>query len=174
MGYKVGDEVLVRCKVLGQLESGRYKVTNFGNSSIETATVRAIYPIEEEVISKNMESEGWNFARYIIASENNGGISSEDFYEIFGIVGCSDIIEKMSYQEAKAKIEAWKAAKEIKVGDEVKDCNGKIGVVISKGTSDNVLFSDGSTWNYTERTLEKTGRHIDIIGLLKQIGWDEQ
>lgn len=55
----------------------------------------------------------------------------------------------------------------------VKDCNGKIGVVISKGSSDNVLFSDGSTWNYTERTLEKTGRHIDIAGILKKIGVDD-
>lgn len=176
MGYKVGDEVLVRCKVLEELESGRYKVTNFGNSSIETATVRAIYPIEEEVISKNMESEGWNFARYIIASENNGGISSEDFYEIFGIVGCSDIIEKMSYQEAKAKIEAWKAAKEIKVGDEVDIC-GDRGIVTSFGTDGDtihVLYYDGIVNSYRrDRDMTKTGRHIDIGGLLKQIGGNE-
>lgn len=178
MKYEVGDEVLVKCKVIGDLKYGRYKVTNSSNSKIGCETVRHLFPIFKEIYPVKKEpdmtaEESWDIANRITASTSHGGLNVMELVEIFGTASYGEIFKQNTPSEAKAKIEAWEAEKEIKVGDVVKDCNGKIGVVVSKGTSDNVIFGDGSTWNYTERTLEKTGRHIDIDGLLKQIGGNE-
>ena len=87
---------------------------------------------------------------------------------------------ELTPQEAKAKIEAWEAEKEIKVGDEV--------VVKSDPYNDDCKFFV-THMNYRENEIsgvsgfdgrvfygrkanqyQKTGRHIDIDGILNQIG----
>ena len=176
MGYKVGDEVMVKAVIndicVGEVHP--YEVKAADNPRCGSSA-RVIYVREEDVlpVPDMTAEEAWEIARKIVLLEDEGGIPSKDMVHMFGVKFTREIIKEYSEHEAKARIEAWEAEKEIKVGDVVKDCNGKIGVVISKGISDNVLFNDGSTWNYTDRTLEKTGRHIDIEGLLKQIGGDE-
>ena len=63
---------------------------------------------------------------------------------------------------------------EIKVGDVV-ERDGDIGVVtnIFEDGFSNVLLENGETRVYQLIRLKKTGRHIDIAGILKQIGGDE-
>lgn len=171
MGYKVGDEVLVKAVIndicVGEVHP--YEVKAADNPRCGRSA-RVVYVREEDVlpVPDMTAEEVWEIAKNLFANYSNAELD-----EIFGKGWSFPKLMELTPQEAKAKIEAWEAEKEIKVGDVVKDCNGKIGVVISKGTSDNVLFNDGSTWNYTDRTLEKTGRHIDIEGLLKQIGGAE-
>lgn len=170
MKYKVGDEVLVKAVIndicVGDVHP--YEIKTVDNPMCGSSA-RVIYVREEDVLpAPDMTTEEtWEIAKKILLYLIQGGYNSGELEEIFGR---TEHLWELTPHEAKAKIEAWEAEKEIKVGDVIKDCNGKIGVVISKGTSDNVLFDDGSTWNYTDRTLKKTGRHIDIEGLLKQIG----
>lgn len=161
MNYKVGDEVLVKSKIAGCTSSERCMIK---------VDRTELFVNEEDIIPipEMTAEEAWEIAKNLFAN-----YSKAELDEIFGNGWSFSKLMELTPHEAKAKIEAWEAEKEIKVGDVIKDCNGKIGVVISKGTSDNVLFDDGSTWNYTDRTLKKTGRHIDIEGLLKQIGGAE-
>lgn len=173
MRYKVGDEVIAKVRISEVYEKNNYPYEAVNVSHRNKA--RSIALRESDIIQKPdmTAEEAWEIARKIVLLEDEGGISAKDMVRMFGVKFPRDIVREYSVREVKTRIEAWEAEKDIKVGDVVKDCNGKIGVVISKGISDNVLFNDGSTWNYTDRTLEKTGRHIDIVGLLKQIGGDE-
>lgn len=159
MKYKVGDEVLVKANIINGTR--RYLGVEIEDNRFDVCE-DDIVPVPDMTAE-----EAWEIAKKILLYPVHGGFNATECEEIFGR---TEHLWELTPKEAKAKIDAWKAEKEIKVGDEVKDCNGKIGVVISKGTSDNVLFNDGTTWNYTERTLEKTGRHIDIEVILKQIG----
>ena len=93
--------------------------------------------------------------------------------ELEEIFGRTEHLWELTPQEAKAKIEAWEAAKEIKVGDEVDICGDK-GIVTSFGTDGDrihVLYLDGIVNSYRkDKDIKKTGRHIDIDVVLKQIG----
>ena len=83
---------------------------------------------------------------------------------------------ELTPQEAKSRIEAWETENEIKIGDEVDICGDK-GIVTSFGTDGDrihVLYFDGIVNSYRkDKDIKKTGRHIDIEGLLKQIGGGE-
>ena len=140
MKYKVGDEVIVKVRISEVYEKNNYPYEAVNVSHRNKA--RSIALRESDIIQEPdmTAEEAWEIARKIVVSASEGGMTIEDYENIFGKIGCDEIIATMTPQQAKARIEAWEAEKEIKVGDVVKDCNGKIGVVISKGTSDNVLF----------------------------------
>lgn len=178
MKYKVGDEVLVKAKVhfvVNQDTKLPYKVKRMDNTKDDP---RTIWVSEKDIqsIPDMTAEEAWEIARRIILTERCGGLSSKEIRHIFGDVDVEDIIKDFSPQQAKAKIEAWEEEKEIKVGDVVDVCGDK-GVVTSFGTDGNsihVLYLDGIVNSYRkDKDIKKTGRHIDIDGLLKQIGGDE-
>lgn len=161
MEYKVGDEVLVKAKIITgtrrcfgvDIEDNRFDVSEDN-----------IIPVPDMTAE-----EAWDLARKIEA------MRSDVLLEIFCMDSCYCILQDFTPQEAKAKIEAWEAEKEIKVGDVV-DHNGEIGIVTNTDDEEgfyNVLYSNGSTSAHDCRNLKKTGRHIDITGLLEQIGGDE-
>ena len=62
------------------------------------------------------------------------------------------------------------------IRDEVDICGDK-GIVTSFGTDGDafhILYLDGIVNSYRkDKNLKKTGRHIDIAGILKQIGGNE-
>lgn len=157
MKYKVGDEVLVKAKLAGCTSSERCMIKVDRTELFVNG--EAIIPIPDMTAE-----EAWEIAKKLKQ------MNEDELLEVFRTNVEHLVLKDFSPQQAKAKIEAWEAENEIKVGDVVKDCYGNIGAVISKGTYNSVLFDDGSTWNYTDRTIKKTGRHIDIEGLLKQIG----
>lgn len=77
-------------------------------------------------------------------------------------------------------IDAWKAEKEINVGDEVRlkrDPGDEYKFFVTDKDGFEISgFSGfkGSVFSCRDiRLYEKTGRHIDIEGILKQIGGDE-
>ena len=160
MKYKVGDEVLVKAKVITvarkyfgvEVEDNRFDVC-------ETNIITAPDMTAEEA---------WEIAR------NISDMGSGKAREIFGTAHIGNIFQGNTAEEAKAKIDAWEA-KQIKVGDVVKVCC-YTGLVTSDDHMDDsydILFSDGGTSKINIKDLKKTGRHIDIDGLLKQIGGDE-
>lgn len=173
MKYKVGDEVLVKAVY----------VKNSGNDAIfeflgANGDAYKICPHTSSVYKPDMTAkEAWEIAKKILLYPSQGGYNSGELEEIFGR---TEHLWELTPQEAKAKIEAWEAEKEIKVGDVVIETSvlgsKYIGVVTQITGNQNsvcMAYSDGSVGVTIAKRLKKTGRHVDIEGLLKQIGGDE-
>ena len=118
---------------------------------------------------KTIEDEVWEFVNDAFWS-----MTQEDIDE------CYDGWFPKSYQEAKAKYEAWKKQKDkIRVGDEVKDHEDIKAVVLD-------ICMDGEVYTvYTENRIcedwlkdegfVKTGRHFpEVAELLKKMREEEQ
>lgn len=169
MGYKVGDEVLVKARIIEDC---------IGICGLKTQEGIVFNTKKENLlpIPDMTAEEAWEIARKIVLLEDEGGISAKDMVHMFGVKFPRDIVREYSVREVKTRIEAWEAEKEIKVGDEVDVCGDK-GIVTSFGTDGDalhVLYFDGIVNSYRrDKDVKKTGRHIDIDGLLKQIGGDE-
>ena len=121
------------------------------------------------------QQEAWELARKISLLEEDGGYSSNELNEIFGINYLSEIFN-LTYSEAAAKVAEWERKKEeICVGDVVEFTNGTKAVVIKVYEDGEValLFSDGGYGTYRpHKNWHKTDRHIDISEWLAQIGGD--
>ena len=119
----------------------------------------------------------WELARKIILPQSQGGMNDEDYKEIFGS-GFSEkyVIKNYTYSEAAAKVAEWEKAKEeIKRGDIIRnkyDTSSKF--CVTDIGCDGHLYGVGRYGliysNQDPEYWEKTGRHIDIEELLKQIG----
>ena len=170
MKYKVGDEVLVKAKIINgtrryfgvEIEDNRFDVCEDD-----------IVPVPDMTAE-----EAWEIAKKLFADYSNAELD-----EIFGRGWSFPKLIELTPQQAKAKIEAWKAEEEIKVGDEVVpkktpnvDDHKFIVTRIYKddGEIDGVSLFDGGVFSGRKiENYQKTGRHIDIEGLLKQIGGNE-
>lgn len=168
MIYKVGDEVLVKANIIaGKIIANTincYRVS-IGSSYFDIGE-DSIIPIPDMTAE-----EAWEIAREIET------MRSDTLLKIFDTDNPYCILQDFSPQQAKAKIEAWEAEKEIKIGDEVEfdDTTNNLHrsmIVTSKfGESDYCgICKNGDTYCAHVSQLKKTGRHIDIDGILKQIG----
>ena len=169
MGYKVGDEVLVKARIIEDCIGICGLKTQEG--IVFNAKKENLLPIPDMTAE-----EAWEIARKIVLLEDEGGIPVKDMVHMFGVKFPRDIVREYSEHEVKARIEAWEAEKAIKVGDIV--MNEGLKCVVTRVSQDKVytISKIGTTPVYCEehiKKLKKTGRHIDIVGLLKQIGGDE-
>ena len=161
--YKVGDEVLIKADI----------------TCVHEGTDKP-YFVEPDIYSKDWVSEekiipadktytdglndAWELAKKILNMKMDVAV------EAFDCTRISDVMEKFTPEEALAKIEAYEKEKEIKVGDVVLD-DGDKGIVTRSGNNYvYILWFDGSCGNYEPSKLKKTDLHIDIEGLLRQIG----
>ena len=127
----------------------------------------------KEPDSKDVEDEVWELADYM------GRMSLTERDLCFGFPLPQEVTMNLSYQEAKAKFEAWlKREDEIRVGDQVIH-NGKIKTVLCIFLGQLTLYdSDGHTY-YVKRedeNIKKTGKHHnEVAELLKKMRgeWDE-
>lgn len=163
MEYKIGDEVLVKARIIGSRNGvSRLLVQNQQDKFfVEKDNVMPVPDMTAE--------EAWKIAKKILLYPAHGGFNATELEEIFGR---TEHLWELTPQEAKAKIEAWEQEKKIRVGDVV-DHNGEIGIVTNTDDTEgfyNVLYGNGSTSAHDRRNLKKVGRHIDITGLLNQIG----
>ena len=125
---------------------------------------------------KAIEDEVWDFARRIICPSDCCEDSiSRYIKEIFGKEGWETrgIFIEMTYQEAKAKYESWKAKRDelsqIHVGDEVEyECCGEVVKFIVTGVIGSTVYGFKSPCGYDDvgeycdiEDLRKTGRHFD-------------
>lgn len=168
--YKIGDEVIVKVRISEVYEKNNYPYEAVNVSHRNKA--RSIALRESDIIQKPdmTAEEAWEIAKKLFADYSNAELD-----EIFGKGWSFPQLMEVTPHEAKSKIKAWEAEKGIKVGDEV-EFDGEIGVVTkTDGTEGfySLLFKNGETGAYHAKRLKKTGRHIDIDGLLKQIGGDE-
>lgn len=108
---------------------------------------------------KAIEDEVWELVGVIANMDNN------DYGRVFGCIGRWTLLSKKTYQEVKAKYDAWKKEKdEVHVGDEVTSKFGD-GVVIDivADESVHVLGKDGHWNEYADGEYRKTGRHFDEV-----------
>jgi hypothetical protein len=118
-------------------------------------------------------NDAWELAKKIILVKGRGGFDAELNLKLFGTISCADIIQNFTPQEALAKLKAYEEA-QIEVGDVVDVANGTLAIVTyANHVIDNYSFVDftGTTRNdYKSSMLKKTGKHLDISSILKQIG----
>lgn len=175
MKYKVGDEVLVKARIIRSYRDGKYiiEINEDGYYTTFDYEENDIFPYPSMTAE-----EAWEIAKKLFADYSNVELD-----EIFGKGWSFPKLMELTPQQAKAKIDAWKAEEEIKVGDEVVpkktpnvDEHKFIVTRIYKddGKIDGVSLFDGGVFSGRKiENYQKTGRHIDIEGLLKQIGGDE-
>ena len=144
---------------------------------LEPYTEPDLNPLVDEAV-ETIENEVWNLAREIAycmslqECEDAGMVSEDDIYD-----DAAGVLEKLTYQEAKARYDAWKKSKdEIRVGDEVKYIKeyGKfvtVTVINSYGCCFNAIDSEGNVYHdMTTKNWVKTGRHFDVVDeLLKKM-----
>ena len=117
----------------------------------------------------------WELARKIAVIPKDGGYGGSKLIEIFNTALNNEIFN-LTYPEAAAKVAEWEKAKEeIKVGDVVKNKpNTSVEFCVTQIDYDGYLYGvgrGGTTYSgKNPEYWEKTGRHIDIDGFLKQIG----
>ena len=182
MEYKVGDEVLVKAVIndicVGEVHPCEVKAVD---NTMCGSSVRVICVREEDIlpVPDMTAEEAWELARRIVGCREHG-LEETKRRKIFSRDDAYDVFNLFSVQEAKAKIEAWEAEKEIKVGDEVEfddtanDLHRSMYVTSKYNNTDYCgICRNGDTYCVHKSELKKTGRHIDIEGLLKQIGGDE-
>lgn len=171
MNYKVGDEVLVKAKIAGCASSERCMIKVDRTELFVNG--EDVFPVPDMT-----DDEAWEIAKKLFADYSNVELD-----EIFGKGWSFPKLMELTPQQAKAKIGAWEAEKEIKVGDVVRVTLGKL----DEGETDTALITwvhennwydlimkNGLGWTYVNgERIKKTGRHIDIDGILKQIGGDE-
>ena len=115
--------------------------------------------------------DAWELVRKIYLNPIDGCFSAKENFEIFGTNVFSEIITKNTPQEAKAKIEAWKKAEEIKVGDIVVEPKDRDRGVVTKVDEKYivVLLEEGITASIKRNRVEKTGEHVDMQAILDAV-----
>lgn len=172
--YKIGDKVVLeitdKVEVMGDpwylLSNATSIYVPYLDKAAETLSTYT------EQARAEGQNEAWELARKICLGKEDGGLPNDETYEIFNTHSPYDIMCEHTCPEAAAKVAEWEKAKEeIKVGDIVEDGLGSIALSIrNAGGMLYLVFSDGSCGRHEPESWHKTGRHIDIDGLLKQIG----
>lgn len=167
MKYKVGDKFLQEIEVARIVENDQcpYKMLPDGGGWSEMALDDLRRPDDMTA------EEAWETAKKILLYPQHGGFNAAELEEIFGR---TEHLWEFSPQEAKAKIEDWEAKREIKVGDIVKTEDDEKAIVLDvKPNTFDVWTEGGCAEEWYRSKVTKTGRHIDIQGLLEQIGGAE-
>lgn len=175
MKYKAGDEVFIKAEITD--------VSGYECSERPYFVAPDIYSVnwvsEDKIIPMDKTysdglTDAWELAKKILFKEY--GYSAQQIYDIFGD-GAMQSVKKLTIEEALAKIEAYEKEKEgIKVGDEavhgIGGCETKFIVTSMSEGMIRGFDSNGITHSFTipNRFITKTGKHIDIESLLRQIG----
>ena len=119
--------------------------------------------------------KAWELVRKIFDMETN---DIEDIFITEDAWNLGTVLNNYTYQEAAAKVAEWEKAKEeIKVGDEVEKNDlrdVRFIVTFTNGRLMNGVTQSGLVFaNEKPKEWHKTGRHIDIDSLLKQMGGEE-
>lgn len=170
--FKVGDEVFVKGSIV-EIENDEYDAYPV---AVGFDKGRSEWYAEEELIpvGKTYEqgiADAWELAKKVY------NMKIADIDEIFGVNGgFYEVMRDFSIEEALAKISEYEREKEIKVGDEVvHGCEGletKFFVTYIDYHSIKGIEKNGDTHFFTfpNQYIKKSGKHIDIESLLKEIG----
>lgn len=129
--------------------------------------------IEEKTYEDGL-NEAWAAAKKIVLRKEHGGLLCKDLERIFEREPEWEVeysvFKNLTPQEVIAKLEAYEAEKQIKVGDVVV---GNIFKGIVTGICNGrafIMYDDGSSKEISIDKCQKTGKHIDISSILAEIG----
>ena len=163
---KDADYNIQTCRV--DSENGKNKYTLCYCKKCGQVFVMEIAKTHTEPDRKAIEDEVWSLAETLIDE-----MTSDEVLEVTG----NRCLFELSYQEAKAKYEAWKESKEeIHVGDEIRIKTSYSADAVVIGMDDYDLFivwKDGETDRIEppeRKQWVKTGKHFpEVEELLKKI-----
>lgn len=177
--YKVGDKFVVEIEDVKEYsKQGHafplYRIKGFSTLVFDDYGLDMLGQLVQGVDTfshnKGME-EAWALAQKVYRSDYAGGYSCEELADIFGDRAIHDEYFG-TVHEVKAKIEAWEEKKnEIRVGDVIKvGCEKCVVTVADGGTIYFLKRNGGFGWISDASIYTKTGEHVDLDGLFKQIG----
>lgn len=178
MKYKVGDKFILEIQGVRNEEYHEYPYEteiDYNSEGELDKLPMLVNGVDTYSYNKGAE-DAWELAKMINANYDKGGLKLTELQEVFGTHNINNIFVENTYQEAKAKLDAWEKAKEeIKVGDLVYVTNSKRGNgIVSRIDRDwcTVIWVDGSSGKWHINELAKTGEsHADevaaLTGLLK-------
>ncbi len=182
--YKAGDKFVIEiqeCVSVPKDSEIKYLIKNIYKAYSEDLLDRLPQVFAEtNATCAKMEAyddgmkESWNIAKKILLSEECGGFSEEEIWDIFGTGNAIEIMEKYSPYKVKERIEAWerkqKETKKVCIGDVVK--YEHLEVIVTSIDHKNKRFDgiskNGSAYGAKRIDLwKKTGEHFDLSQILK-------
>lgn len=176
--YKVGDEVLIKGEVIEVMNDVPFPIKvrlGSDNGGLVFTNDEVCYA---DKIVKTYEqglADAWQLAKKIVMDVEDGGFDSQEVIDVFGKNRYYSF-KDLTAEEALAKIEAYEEEKEIKVGDEVVHGEGTTQIRFFATLLEKNRIEGYDENGYTHAFafpnpyIKKTGKHIGIEGLLKQIG----
>lgn len=168
MKYKVGDKILVEAEVIEIDHSDEEFPINvvYENGSESWVLPELIHGATKFV--KTYEQglqDAWE-----LLDRLEHAVSVKVMDDVFGYSEIGDILDNYTPQEALAKLKAYEEAQTIKVGDLVEYEECPYLITYTYGNVLRGMSKDGiGIVFHTNDDVKKTGKHIDIAGLLEQI-----
>ena len=172
MKFKPGDEVLVKAEITDIHEctdKPYFVMPNF--DSVDWVSEDKIIPMGK-TYTQGL-ADAWELVRKL------GEIEQDEREKMFSYRSVKAIIEDCTIEEVKDRIEAYEKKKEIKVGDVLESKDEKRRFLVVTEEDDDSIYEFGvidlktmtldRICNYPKGFI-KTGKHIDIESLLRQIG----
>ena len=166
--YEYGLEAEFKCNKVGEencFECWNREMPNTEAKEYKPFTEKEVY--EEAGYNKGL-NDAWEVAKKISLLPMDCGYSSNKLKEIFGTHMVSKIFN-LAPQEAIAKIKEYEDEQKLKVGDVIKLPFG-IGVVTNIDGENVVFMTKSGEFGRLEGSVPKTGKKLDVVGLLEQIG----
>lgn len=173
MKYKIGDIVLVEAEIVDTSPGEPGYLVKTERGSDKWVYELEIRPMDSRTYEDGL-IDGWETARRLFNRPDDGGFTQTELDEIFGC-DWRDVINRYTAAEAAEKIREWKDRKQIHVGDVVRidGCAKAVVTQVDENGDCQVLYSDGCTGYADLADIRKTGRSIDIAGLLAEIGGND-
>lgn len=168
-----GNKTNEQCEECWNREMPNTKQNVAGMSVIPQSEIDAWHNAHESGKAEGYEqgsNDVWELVKKIVLKAEKGGLNYDDFKNIFGVGDYVSVLEDLTPQEALAKLKAYESAQKIEVGDVV-ELDGHV-FVVNAIRPDSVLGFDalGEFYEAENDKCKKTGKHIDIQSILKQIG----
>ena len=171
MKYRVGDKFILEIQDVRNEEDHEYPYEteiDYNSEGELDKLPMLVNGVDTYSYNKGAE-DAWELMKRI-----NEPRTMPENLEMFRALGVSEfcqVFELLTPQEAKAKFDEWKKAKEeIKQGDCVKSCGSITGIITKDSVKDDeskcyVMWSDGSTGIRDKRHLKRINNNSAIHDL---------
>lgn len=178
----IGDKYMIEIKDLG-VGNDTYYLRNsvVDYIAVPGKVLQGFEKYDPESEYQRGLNDAWEAARKIAGSIPLGGLNTHELMDLFGTSLVTEIVYMVTADQAIEKLRTYesekKAEEEIKVGDEVKDCEAEIGIVFDRKDNKYLVVyfdlaeSDIYSGESERGELKKTGRHFpQVAELLAALG----